>query len=194
MADKFQPNFEVIRLYDEKAPPPHVTKVGILPFLPAAGELPWRVMAMKPRGDAKHLGAPSFQLAKGTRRLFINERWCDMREDDLRYADPSFWEPLIDTALREGREEIGLKPSNIARLYDMGGFTFISATRNIKKPLHMFAAHIRDEGDFSAFERTTQEARWLTLTELSTLGRSDHVAIIGDVLARLMAALLKPVE
>jgi hypothetical protein len=144
---------------------------------------------MKPRAEAKHLGEPAFQLAKGTRRVYINEAWCDMREDDLIHADESFWEELSGTALREGHEEIGLKTSNISRLYDVGGFTFTSTSRGIRKPLHMFAAGIINKDDFDPFEHTTLETRWMTLEEFATQGRKDHVDIVRDITGRLLARL-----
>jgi hypothetical protein len=181
MNAKFQTNFDVISLYDKTVALPAVTKVGIVPFI-----LPsMKIMVMKPKAEAKHLGEPSFQIAKGTRRIYINENWCDMREDDLRYADESFHETLIGTALREGQEEIGLKSTNIKRLFDMGGFTFVSASRGVVKPLHLFAAEIADENDFSEFEATTGEARWMTPEEFMAEGRADHAAIIQKLSDRL---------
>src|SRR5690348_567695 len=99
MRDKFQVNIDVIRLYEEKNAPPEVTKVGILPFIAATDPAAWRVMVMKPSAEAKHLGPPSFQLAKGTRHIHVSDNWCDMRDDDLKHADPSFFEPIVKTAL-----------------------------------------------------------------------------------------------
>jgi hypothetical protein len=185
MRDKFQTNFNVTQLYGKNKTPPQVTKIGILPFITGK---PFKVLTMKPRTEAKHLGAPAFQIAKGTRRININEGWCDMREEDLRYADESFYETLIQTALREGEEEVGLKASNIKQVFDMGGFTFISASRGIVKPLHMFAAEIIREDDFAAFEVTTSEVRWMTMSEFSSIGRPDHVAIVDEILGRLETA------
>jgi 8-oxo-dGTP pyrophosphatase MutT (NUDIX family) len=193
MGDKFQTNFEIIRLYDENEPPPPVTKVGILPFV-VEGEGPLltvKMLLMKPRAEAKHLEEPAFQLAKGTRRIHINDGWCDMRADDLIYADPVFWESLVATALREGEEEVGLKPGNILRLFDAGGFTFTSATRNIQKPLHMFAAEMKNMSDFGPFEASTLAADWFTLEEFARQGREDHVGIAETIVGRLMKYGLK---
>lgn len=196
MSDKLQTNFDIIRLYDEKKPAVPVTKVGILPFIVEKERSGGRVtaliklLAMKPSPKAKHMGDPSLQVAKGTRRVFINEEWHDMRDDDLRYADESFHEPLLATALREGEEEVGLKSSNIVRLFDLGCFTFVSASRGIKKPLHMFAAEIRDPQDFTAFESTTELTRWLTPDEFAEAGRADHVAIVSEIVARIIPALV----
>jgi len=185
MRDNFQANLNVVRLYDQNNLPPEVTKVGILPFAVVPGSKKWEFMVMKPREEAKHLGAPMFQLAKGTRRIHINDRWCDMREDDLRYADTSFFEPAADTALREGHEEIGLKQSNIKRMFDMGNFVFTSASKGVEKPLRMFAAEIIDRNDFDPHESSTSEVRWITQDEFEALGRPDHARTLIEIAARL---------
>src|SRR5579871_4649876 len=104
MTHKHQVNFEIIRLFGENDSAPQVIKVGILPFIHLEGGR-LSMMVMKPFAEKEVLGTPQFQIAKGTRQINISGSWCDMREDDLRYADESFHEPLIDTALREGHEE-----------------------------------------------------------------------------------------
>jgi hypothetical protein len=175
---------EVTRLYPDEHIPAAVTKVGILPFIIASdGSL--KILFMKPRAEAKKLGAPAFQIAKGTRRINVNGDWCDMREDDLIHADESFYESLLGTALREGQEEVGLQTSNILRLFDMGGFTFVSASRKTIKPLHMFAAELANTSDFIAFEATTAETSWMSVEEFAKVGRTDHIAIAGAIIKRL---------
>lgn len=190
MAQKHQAKFEVVRLYGENESAPQVIKVGVLPFMYLADGRP-SVMVMKPFAEKEVLGMPQFQIAKGTRQINISGGWCDMREDDLRYADESFHEPLINTALREGHEEIGLQSANIRTLYDMGGFTFVSASRGIKKLMHLFAAEIIDRNDFSGFEATTSETRWVTQEEFAGMGRPDHIAILNEVIKRLTASAVK---
>lgn len=186
MKRKLQPNFDIIRLYPEAEPPP-VIKVGILPFISKEGTpgQATEIMVMKPHAEKEIFGAPKFQIAKGTRRINISGRWCDMRADDLLYADESFHEPLIETALREGREEIGLRPHNIRQLYDLGGFTFISASKGNKKLMHLYAAEIIDPKNFGKFEETTSEASWMTAAEFNTKGREDHAAIVNEAVERL---------
>jgi hypothetical protein len=189
MSSKFQINFDIIPLMGENKLDTPVTKVGILPFMWIEQNL--HILVMKPSAEAAYLGDPAFQIAKGTRRLHINDNWCDMREDDLRYADESFHESLLGTALREGEEEVGLKATNIARLFDLGKFTFISASRKQVKPLHMFAAEITDRQDFIAFEATTAETRWMTPEEFANAGRQDHCLISKEITDRLMVFLKK---
>jgi 8-oxo-dGTP pyrophosphatase MutT (NUDIX family) len=188
MMHKHQLNFEVVPLYNKNISAPPVIKVGILPFI---REDSLKTMTMKPLAEKEVLGIPQFQIAKGTRQINISGSWCDMREDDLRYADESFHEPLIATALREGSEEIGLKSKNIKVLYDMGGFTFTSASRGIKKPMHLFAAEIINQKDFGHFEATTSETRWFTREEFAREGRADHIVIMNEALKRLSEYLYK---
>lgn len=183
MKNKLQTNFEIIRLHEAGSAPPPVIKVGILPFIKSVGGI--KIMAMKPLAENEVLGKPQFQIAKGTRRINISGEWCDMRMDDLQYADESFHETLVATALREGNEEIGLKPENIHALFDLGGFTFISASKGVQKPMHLFAAQIIDTNNFGHYEATTAEVRWFTEEEFVHHGRPDHVAILRQVMQRL---------
>jgi hypothetical protein len=180
-------NFNIVPLYDNSSAVPQVIKVGILPFtgLQGAGlQEDFKILVMKPFAEKEILGTPQFQIAKGTRRINISGSWCDMRLDDLHYADESFHEPLIDTALREGNEEIGLRAHNIKTLFDLGGFTFISASRGTQKLMHMFAADILNRDDFGMFESTTSETRWMTPEEFEHQGRPDHVLILREVVRR----------
>ncbi|MEI6730930.1 MAG: hypothetical protein WCL30_06685, partial [Pseudomonadota bacterium] len=110
MIQQLYKNYDIIYRYDRNKILPQVIKVGILPFFIENGVTKFKLM--KPVSEDKRLGEPRFQIAKGTRRINVSGKWCDMRDDDLVYADESFHEPLIDTALREGMEEIGLKASN----------------------------------------------------------------------------------
>ncbi|MEI7668667.1 MAG: NUDIX domain-containing protein [Pseudomonadota bacterium] len=180
-------NFEVIKIARENNPDAKVIKVGILPFfVEKSGENnEINIMVMRPIAEKEILGKPEFQLAKGTRKVNVSDSWCDMREDDLIFADESFHEPLIETALREGNEEIGLKTENIGKLYDLGGFSFISASKGTKKPLHLFAAAIIDKNNFCEFEKSTSETKWLRLEEFIANGRKDHILIIEEAVRLL---------
>ena len=181
-------HFEIIKpdldyTYDHK-----VIKVGILPFIKLENT-GFHIMVMKPFAEKEILGNPDFQIAKGTRRINVSGGWCDMREDDLIYADASFHEPLIETALREGNEEIGLKSHNIKKLYDCGVFSFISASKGIRKPLYMFAAEISDSHDFEGFEATTAETQWFSVKEFESHGRKDHIEIVNSMFGKLQTVI-----
>jgi len=175
------------QLFSEHEVIPKVIKVGILPFMVTHNQI--EILFMRPKAEREALGLPQFQIAKGTRRINISGQWCDMREDDLVYADESFHESLLDTAIREGHEEIGLRAENIVRLFDLGVFYFISASRGTKKPLHLFAAEIKEKHDFARFEESTSETGWLTPEAFVEQGRADHVAILQEAMQKLQPHL-----
>lgn len=182
----------IILLRSDAEEPEAVTKVGIIPFLRHADSSRWRYMLMKPHAEHGHpASAPEFQIAKGTRRINLGDGWCDMRDDDLKNADPVFYENLVDTALREGEEEIGLKRRNILTLYDAGVFSITSARRNLRKAIHVFAAEIKDEANFGSFEAKTAEVVWMTATEYATQGRADHIRILDAVAGSLVCNIHK---
>jgi hypothetical protein len=186
MRDKFQTNLKIIRLYDSNIPESEVTKVGILAFTASPEPGKWQFKVMKPSDDKKKHSEPSpFQIPKGTRRILENGQWRDMREEDVLHADPSTFEPLVTTALREGHEEIGLRGSNIKDIFDMGNFVFTSASKGVEKPLHMFAVRIGNKNSFDTPESTTSEERWLTQGEFEKRGRSDHVSIMKGIAEHL---------
>lgn len=188
MINKVRPNFEVIKSLEGGDFDRKVIKVGILPFIKdnsSEDSDNLRMLFMKPLAENEILGSPDFQIAKGTRRINISGDWCDMREDDLIFADESFHETLIETALREGNEEIGLKADNILRLFDFGVFSFISASKGMRKPLHIFAAEMIDSNNFASFEATTSETGWFSAAAFEHKGRKDHVVIVKEVVSRL---------
>lgn len=173
---------QIILLREAKTELQQVTKVGIIPFIPHVQEGQWKFMLMKPHAELGHPGAlPEFQIAKGTRRINMGDGWCDMRDDDLLNADPVFYENLIETALREGEEEIGLRRSNVTKLFDVGVFFFVSAKRGIRKPLHVFAAEIKEPGNFGTFESKTALTTWMKPDEFGGSARADHVSILQVV-------------
>jgi 8-oxo-dGTP pyrophosphatase MutT (NUDIX family) len=192
MRDKFQPNFDVIPLYDENNPLSDVIKVGVLPFLPGSGPDATQVLLMRPRAKPKHVAPPSFQIAKGTRLIHIDGHARDMGEADLQH-DPSLRESLLETALREGHEEVGLKADNIKRAFDMGVYLFTSESTGKTKKVHMFAAEIANKDTFDAYEPSTVATLWVTREEMEARidsrhrepVRRDHAEIVEDILARL---------
>lgn len=164
-------------------PPDRYNKAGVVPFV--CDEDGFRFYIMKPRSTAPELGIPPFQVCKGTRMHHVpGAGWCDMREG-MNAADK---ETLIETGLREGIEELGLKLENIDALYDMGAFGFSSATTGKAKQMWLFAVSVKDEDDF-LHERevaiTTEARQWMTAKEFAACGREDHRYILEEMEARL---------
>lgn len=158
-------------------------KCGVVPFS-RDGETV-RFYVMKPRGHVPALGAPTFQICKGTRMYFRPEiGWRDMPAADVS----GLKETLAETALREGIEELGLKLDNIAALFDLGGFSFSSATTGKEKRMWLFAAALEHDDDFlrdAEIALSTAERRWLTAEEFASLGRPDVRYILPIIERRL---------
>ena len=74
-------------------------KAGIVPFL----REPYRFYLMKPVARHQALGAPKFQICKGTRMMKTAGGWTDM----MAHGGKAMAESLAATALREGIEELG---------------------------------------------------------------------------------------
>lgn len=174
----------VIPLAGESSLPPDAyTKAGIVPFI-RENEILYCVA--KPRGTMPDLGAPPFQLCKGTRQHRLKDiGWRDMKEAAREGMDK---ETLAETALREGVEELGLTLENMGQIFDMGGFAFSSATTGKEKHMWLFAAEMKDRDDFlhdREIAQTTEARQWLSAGEFAVAGRADHRYIVDAIETRL---------
>jgi|GEM_PF-824371 len=157
--------------------PANYTKAGVVPFHRSGSQLQYYLM--KPQASHPHLPPPEFQLCKGTRmRQDQAQVWADMRDGEV--ADENS-ETLLQTALREGMEEVGLRLENIRQLYALGGFHFASASTGKDKQVWLFAVQVEDREDFLATEATTAERAWLSIEEFTAHGRPDHRYILSDI-------------
>ena len=162
-------------------PQQQYNKAGIIPFIRGSHKLSYYMM--KPHARHADLPPPEFQICKGTRMQQLpDETWQDVRTGPMG-ENP---EALAVTALREGIEEIGLIPANIATLYDIGGFDFSSAATGKTRCMWLFAAGMKSATDFIRPDNSTADCRWLTLDEFAVAGRKDHHYILS-----LIDALLK---
>ncbi len=176
----------VVSLVDSVAlrqPPDKILKIGILPFIKRAG---LEYFVMKPAAARAELAAPEFQICKGTRmHYFEGIGWRDMKD-----GEPAEYqrELLVETALREGREELGLNFINIISLFDLGSYHFSSASTGKLKQLWMFAAEVIDKSDFlpdDKIDKTTAQRQWMSSDEFAQVGREDHRPIVADIHLRL---------
>ena len=122
-----------------------IFRAGIIPFVIEADGTA-RYMFMKPSDP--DFGGPDWQMAKGR-----------VENDDDNYT----------TAIREGREELGLKESNIIEVIELG--VFLGRTC-------VFICHVRDKNDFDPFDDETGDVIWLTLEEFQQIGRKIHRHIL----------------
>ncbi|MGE0755275.1 MAG: NUDIX hydrolase [Alphaproteobacteria bacterium] len=162
-------------------------KSGVVPFVRMGASFYYYVM--KPCGKSPVLGKTTFQICKGTRQYqSASGDWYDIRSEEAQAAEVK--ETLAATALREGIEELGLKLENIRQLWDMGAFSFTSATTRKTKYMWLYSAEINDQSNFlpkSDVADSTEECRWVTLAEFKLVGREDHVYILEQIESTLSA-------
>jgi len=170
--------------------PDRFLKAALVPFIRRAG---LDYYFMKPRAAREELGAPEFQICKGTRMHYINGiGWRDMKEElsPTDNAEPEdFRETMLESALREGREELGIDFQNIVGIFDMGAHSFTSASTGKTKQMWVFAAEVIDANDFLPAQEiadTTAQREWFSADEFSKIGRADHKPVIADINAKLM--------
>jgi len=164
-------------------PPESYTKAGVVPFIRENGD--FRFYVMKPSGKIPELGEPLFQIGKGTRQHYVKNAWRDIKEFSTITGEK---ETLAQTALRESVEELGIVFSNIAALFDMGGFEFSSATTGRAKHMWLFAAEVKNTEDFLSDAETaptTGARKWLLASEFAVAGREDHRYIVEEIERRL---------
>ena len=197
----------------EILPDDQYLKAGVVPFVRQKGAISF--LLMKPVPKRPGLGAPAFQLCKGTRMEFVDGKgWMDISSplplrEGLGGGVPSSSvirhpssistplpnppsqggrETLLATALREGIEELGLKLNAITAIIDVGPYVFSSARLGNEKHMWLFAAELRSMDDIlpmDQVEKTTAERGWLTLDEFTVVGRDDHRYILQDIAAKL---------
>lgn len=151
-------------------------KAGVVPHMQKEQGLVYYVM--KPSAKRPDLPPPQFQLCKGTRMAQGEDgKWRDIKEGGLI----AHAEPLVQTALREGMEEVGLVLENIIALYDVGVHGFASATTGQKKEAWFFTAQMSNNADFTKPDASTEECAWMTLDEFAIAGRPDHHYILSQI-------------
>jgi hypothetical protein len=165
--------------------PEHYTiKAGVVPFVRVDADFTYFVM--KPVPKRPGLGAPAYQLCKGTRQHFLDGRgWCDLRDGEITEARR---ETLAQTALREGIEELGLRLDGIVTLFDVGPYAFSSARSGRQIYMWLFAAElVSPEAVLPMAEvaATTAERGWVKLDEFRAIGRDDHRPILQDIAAKV---------
>lgn len=94
-------------------------------------------------------GGPDLQIAKGR-------------------IDPG--ETSLQTAIREGHEEIGLRPSNYKNEPIYIGCYLTS--------MDMYIVEVEDQLDFDAPHFETGETRWMTIDDYKEEGRPLHLPIV----------------
>ena len=164
-----------------------ITRAGILPFfVNADGAVEY--MFMTPH-HKKGFTPPKDQICKGGRWVKKDGVWQDMDDRNLASTDGLELESFSDTAIREGKEELGLREQNIAKLYDVGVVEFISEKKKNRTKMYMFAAEVKSKTDFDDVVNVPNapvaKVQWMTLEKFGNQGREDHVPIVESIVEKL---------
>lgn len=136
---------------------PPIYRAAVIPYVfNTNGDL--IMMFMKPR-DPKY-GGNMFQIAKG-------------------HVDPG--EDPQTAAVREGGEELGLKPDNILSIFHLGRYL---------KYTDVYCCEVDDINDFGDFEDETGEVTWMTVEQFAEHGRDIHRQLVDDAYTEIQNRLL----
>lgn len=128
-----------------------IYRSGILPYIISDDEI--QILFMKP-SDPKY-GGDAFQMAKGK------------HEEG---------ETPLETAVREGGEELGLFQHNIEQTYDLG--TMLGRT-------HVYVVKIKDPSLFGDPHFETAETKWMTPDMFYQWGRRLHAPVVKAAVRRI---------
>ena len=128
-----------------------IYRAGVLPYIIKDDDI--QILFMKP--SESKFGGESFQMAKGK------------QEEG---------ESSLETALREGGEELGLFRHNIEQTYDMG--VMLGRT-------HVFVVKIKDPTLFGDPHFETAETKWMTPDMFYKWGRRLHAPVVVAAVRRI---------
>lgn len=112
-------------------------------------------------------------------------------------SDPAIAKGRVDSgedakaaAVREGREELGLRRDNMATQPWLGWSGEISGQEESYK-FEVYAVLMKDEDAFDTPGKETAHTVWLTRSEFTTKGRKSHGQIMDRILDKIEAYLKK---
>lgn len=128
-----------------------IYRAGIIPFI-VEEEIP-KMLFMRPSNP--EYGSDTFQIAKGK-----------MEEG----------ETTLETAIREGKEELGLFIGNIVKTYDLGNF--LGRTT-------VYLVEVKNKDMFGDPHFETKETKWMTAEEFQTEGRDIHKPVVKAAVRKI---------
>lgn len=90
-------------------------------------------------------------------------------------------ETIIEAAIREGEEELGLKRSNFG-YYPVS----IGSFRTKDYTLHLFTVEVKSRSNFDQPHFETERTEWLTLEEFRTRGRESQLEFVDFLVSSLL--------
>lgn len=180
---------EVVSWHDGPDPK-DVVFAGIVPFIQAKdGTLEF--LTIKPRGqkDPQPGGPPPprFQFCKGGRDIDNGDGWVDMRKNLAAITERTQYEDFEAAAKREAREELGLKATNIRRLFRIGTRDAVNELKGgTPQQIFVYAAELKSKSmGFVRPEAKTKEIRWMHTGEMD---ESVFAQIISELSEKLRTA------
>lgn len=137
-------------------------RAGLLPYLRTADTIQYLMMVSS---DPK-FGGPRPMISKGK-------------------IEPG--EGVLDTAIREAEEELGLKRSNIRKVRDLADERVVLHSGTYD--LTLFSCEVIDRYDFGKWCDETEYILWMTLDEFREHGRKDHVKYVEQLEAKVRAGM-----
>lgn len=187
-ASRLEEQFEAPELrynFQDSSRKAGIHKAGVIPYhMNENGQISFYLM--KPTGAHPELGEPAFQIAKGTREIFMDGEWQNYypnpKTAKIARAHPERIESLFVNAMREGIEEIGLKPENVLSVQDAGRVDYTSESSGKPKSMWCFLAQVQDQNDFMEPDKEhadTGVCQWFTLEDENLAEvRADHLKIL----------------
>lgn len=175
---------------DEHWPEPpyaQIFKCGVLPWRIKDGRLEYYLF--KPKAKMPEKGEPGYQIGKGTREIYNPEtkEWEDYSSpNQLEAYGEAQLEPMEVTALREGIEELGLRPKEIESAGNWGQAAFSSATTGELRTMWLYPLKMCEGCEFDEPHEehaATVDRQWLDIQNPREAAkiRSDHLQIIRQI-------------
>ena len=137
-------------------------RAGLLPYLRTGDTIQYLMMVSS---DPK-FGGPRPMISKGK-------------------IEPG--EGVLDTAIREAEEELGLKRRNIQKVRDLADERVVLHSGTYD--LTLFSCEVIDRYDFGKWCDETEYILWMTLDEFREHGRKDHVKYVEQLEAKVRAGM-----
>lgn len=170
-----------------KPPYEEIFKCGVVVMQPTeSGNNQYYMMLPKAKIEGEN---PGFQIAKGTREIYDNKakEWINYyAPNQLAELGEHNLEPLLVTAIREGIEEIGLRPETIEAIGEWGQGAFTSATTGALKTMWLYVLQLEMNAAFDEPDATyadTIARQWFRLDNAAECGkiRADHLRILQSI-------------
>lgn len=96
-------------------------------------------------------------------------------------------ESILQAAIREAEEELGLKSNNLKKETILKVWTGKLAGLTANYTMVVYAAEVEDKYNFAKPHFETESVHWMTLEQFKTQGRTNQVNIVEQAYSLLVA-------